>query len=1036
VSGRGGLLLRGMRWRLGASVLIVLTATIAVATAVLGPLYLHTAGDSVLRRTVDSAPVQERGVTVLPASDQANPLAPVQRAEQVVRRAGGGRRWYGSPITTVTSGVLLPAGKSQLFWRTGICRVLHFVKGGCVLGPGDVVMTARGARQARVSVGGTLAARVTGATSPLQLKVTGIVSVPDLNLPYWWGDGPEDFPLGLSLGAPGNPAENDPLIASPATALNVPSQDVPTAIGQIPLRPGAVSLADERDVERVLRSTTVELSGQGIRAGSQLRSLLADADRQRHAMSTIVAIAAIQLVLLAVWVLGSVLLRSSDARRSEARVARLRGFPASSMMWVTAAEPGLLCLTGAILGVVVAWLSMVVARGQLFVPSAVIAFDGWTFLALALTLAAIVGALGIGTVRLLRLADPARDGAATTRDASSASRIVDVVLVVLAIVALVALGTTGALNGHTDPLASAAPGLIALGTAVLAVQLILMLCRLGIPVTADSAWVGSFLALRQSVRRPRVLRQARVLIIALCLACFAAAAWSVARNNRATAAQFQVGANTVVAVAPRSAGTLEAAVRRVDPRGRFAMAAVQLRTPSTTLLAVDAPRLPAVASWPRGVSAHGLASVSRTLDPPSVPAVQLPNAPLRVTATTTATAKLLHADLGAWVFGTSGTAIVDLGALRAGEQTYRGGLGGVCSGGCELAGLGVIPPGDGGGRAAGGGTVTVRVGRIWSELPGGASRTASADLVAGGWRASGAGVSVESDPANGLTITATPAAIASDGGAAGGFTPPMASPADHPRLVPVLATSQLEALNAGGVGPMPTQGLDGNNISVQPAASASALPSVGADALMVDLNLLTNLQAGPTSPDANDQVWLGPQAPADVLSRLRSAGLQPLTVQRSSAVFQQLERSGPALADDFLLVATIAALLVATASTLGALGATTRERATELSSLEVAGVPRPALVRSLGLESAILILSALCGAGAGALAAAMAIPSLPELASASFAPVHYGLPAGVIAAVALAVAVAVGLAAAGVAGVLLHRMSPSLLRTVPDDVSG
>lgn len=141
------------------------------------------------------------------------------------------------------------------------------MNGGCVLGPGDVVMTARGARQARVSVGDTVDARVTGATSPVQLKVTGIVSLPNLNSPYWWGDGPEDFPLGLSLGASGNPAATDPLIASPSTALNVPSQDVPTAIGQIPLRAGAVSLADEGDVERVLNSTTVELH---VRAGEML----------------------------------------------------------------------------------------------------------------------------------------------------------------------------------------------------------------------------------------------------------------------------------------------------------------------------------------------------------------------------------------------------------------------------------------------------------------------------------------------------------------------------------------------------------------------------------------------------------------------------------------------------------------------------------------------------------------------------------------------------------------------------------------------
>ncbi len=183
---------------------------------------------------------------------------------------------------------------------------------------------------------------------------------------------------------------------------------MPTAIGQIPLRAGAVGLGDESAVRRAAEhAPSPRLSGQGIQAGTRLPSLLAQADHQRHAMTTIVAIAAIQLVLLAVWVLGSLLVRSSDARRSEARVARLRGFPAVSMLWVTAAEPGLLCLSGAVLGVAAAWVAIVVARAQLFVHSAVIGFDGWTFAALGLTLAAIVGALGVGTVRLLRARDPA-----------------------------------------------------------------------------------------------------------------------------------------------------------------------------------------------------------------------------------------------------------------------------------------------------------------------------------------------------------------------------------------------------------------------------------------------------------------------------------------------------------------------------------------------------------------------------------------------------------------------------------------------------
>ncbi len=1022
-----------MRWRLSASLLTVLTAGIAVATAVLGPMYLHTAGDSVLRQTVASAAVEDRGVTVVPNSDVTHPLAAVQRAERIVKSAGGARGWYGAPITTVESGVTVPNGdKSKLFWRTGICHVLRFQRGGCDLGSGDVVMTARGARQIGASLGTTVSVQVTGRSAPLRLKVTGITFTPDLGLPYWWGDGIEDFPVGHSFGGPGEPAATDPLIASPATALAVPALDVPAATGQVPLRAGAVSVGDESAVKQALSRTGAILGRQGMRAGTQLPSLLADADHQRDAMATIVAIAATQLVLLAVWVLGSVVVRSSDARRSEARVARLRGFPGVSMLWVTAAEPGLLCLFGVVLGVAAAWLAIVAARGALLVPSAAIAFDGSTFAALGLTVAAIAGALGVGTVRLLR----SDDGAVRVTRPSGAlgmSRVADVVLVVLAIVALVALATTGALNGHADPLASAAPGLIALGIAVLAVQLILFACRLAIPLTADSGRLGSFLALRQTVRRPGVLRQARVLIIALCLACFAAAAWSVARSNRATASQFQVGSRTVVTVAPQSATNLERAVKRMDPRGRFAMATIDVHTPSMRLLAVDAPRLSTAVSWPAGISSAGLASIIRRLDPPTVPAVQLPGGLLRVSAQTTLTAARADLDLGMWVFsGSGGTTTIDLGRLQEGERTYRGDLAGVCPGGCRLAGLGILP-------AAGRpppttGNVKLSIGQVWSQLPAGASRTVPADLIPGGWRSTATGVRVQ-PRADGLTLTATAAAIDAEAGATGLFSPPMASPADHPLVLPAVATSEFESINAGQVGPESLQGLDGNSVSVRAAVSASALPRVGANALMVDLGLLSHMQVGPTIAGATDEVWLGPRAPVDALVRLRDTGLKPIAVERSSAVLKQLQRSGPALADDFLLLAMIAALAVAAASTLGAFGAATRERATELASWEVAGVPRPALARSLGLESSILILTALCGAGAGALAAVMALPSLPEMASASLAPLSYGLPWGVLAAVTLAVLAAVALAAAIVSTILLHRASPALLRTVPDDLS-
>jgi putative ABC transport system permease protein len=1042
MTGFAAFLLRGMRWRLGTSVLTVLTSAIAVGAAVLGPLYLRTASDSVVRTTVRSAPIEARGATLSAAPAQLASLGQIEHAERVVDEAGGSHHWYGAPITSVLSGArLVGPGSSplatSLFYRTGICGVLRFRAGSCDLSPGNVAISDRSARELGVSLGAVIDAAV-GGRSPLRLRVTGIYSVPNLSLPYWWGNGPGYFPFGQTTG-PSHIPEVDPFVASTATALDVPAQAPPEIIGEIPLRPGQVGVGDEAAVRRALSHATDAVAADGILLNSQLSPLLAGADRQRHVMSTIVAIAAVQLVLLAIWVLGSLLVRSSDARQSEARVARLRGFPAASMLAVTAAEPAALCLLGIVLGVAAAWAAVVVARGRLLDPSAVITPDGWVFVAFAAVVVAIAGALGVGMMRLLRSSGlSASQPLAGVRRAASV--VVDAMLVVLSLVALVALGTSGSLAGHSNPIASAAPGLIALGAAVIAVQLVLFACRLGVSASAYSQRVGTFLALRQIVRRPVVLRHARVLIIALCLACFAAAAWSVARTNRASAASFSVGTSTVATVTPQGVG-LEQAVDRVDPGGRYAMAAVTVRTQNSYLLAVDARRLPVAASWPKGISRSTVLATSRALDPRTAPEVTLAGASVRLTATTSATprlaAGLAHLDVGLWVFNDQiGTSIVSLGELHRGAFTYRGSLALACPGGCRLAGLGLVPaPGR---QAPSSGDIELDLTRISTSSPSGSSAALAADLFAGGWRSTATGVRVDGGTGGGLTFAIPASATSAYTGAAGASIPPMVSLADHPAILPGAVTSNVQSLNGNAAlrEPVPTQGLDGNSVSVSPTVTASALPRLGSYAVMVDLDLLGRAQVSPTSAFASDQVWLGPSAPKDVLARLQAAGLRVDSVQRASALFRQLERSGPALADDFLLLATVAALLVAAASTLGALGATTRQRATELTALEVAGVSRRVLARSLAVESGILAGTALFGAGAGVLAALMAIPSLPELATPSVIPLQYGLPGILIAAVSASVIGAVLAASIAMSVILIRRMSPSLLRTAPNGSSG
>lgn len=1031
-----------MRWRLGVSLLTVLTATIAVGTAVLGPLFLRTAGDSVVRRTVSSAAIENRGVTLSAYQGQASSYGEVQRAERLIDQIGSGR-WYGAPITSVLSGVKLTGPgqsplSSQLFARTGICRQLRFERGGCDLGAGDVIVSDRSARELRVSVGSTISASVIGRMTPLRLKITGVYAVPPLTLSYWWGEGQGDFPFGQTTG-PFHIPEIDPLIASAASALAVPRRDVPEVVGQVPLRPGAADLSDESSLEKALSAARGRITGQGgLQLSTMLPALLAGADHQRHVMGTIVAIAAVELVLLAVWVLGSLLVRSSDARRAEARVARLRGFTTASLLWVTVAEPAALCLVGIVIGVALALGLIAVIRAQLLVSAATIGFDGWAVVALGLTVLAIVGALGFGVVRLLRASGLSGQTAGARAGASVLSVVADSVLVMLGIVALVGLGTSGTLGGHTDPIASAAPGLIALAIAVLTVRIILAACRLGIVASADSRWLASFLALRQTARRPALLRQARVLIIALGLACFATSAWSVARANRTTVARFAVGTSVVATVAPRSPADLERAVDRIDPGGRFAMAAVVLSTPSSTLLGVDAPRLASVASWPQGISKPTVSAVGRALDPPTAPPVQLPAAPVAVDLSTAGTSltpgALRDLDLALWVSSpTAGTSIIDFGRLRPGATSYHADLDRACGGGgCRLAGLGAVPVI--GRPLLSRGTVDLTLERISAAgATSGRPQVIPADLSAGEWRTAAAGVRVEPSVSRGLTFAIPAPITGSYVDASGGVTPPMVTPADHPVDLPAAVTTELESLNPGGSSSLPAQGLDGSTISVTPTVTTAALPRVGGNGVMVDLGLLVRAQANPTSNEANDEVWLGPAAPTDALDRLRAAGLRIESVQRASSVLTEMQHTGPALADDFLLVATLAALLAAAAGTLGVLGATVRERATELVSLEVAGVPRRVLIRSLAVESVILAATALCGAGAGILAAVLAVPSLPELAAIPLIPLRYALPAGAIAEVSAVVVIVIVIASVGATLGVLHRMSPMLLRAAPDD---
>ena len=614
--------------------------------------------------------------------------------------------------------------------------------------------------------------------------------------------------------------------------------------------------------------------------------------------------------------------------------------------------------------------------------------------------------------------------------------VVDALLVVLAVASLGELAATGVLaGGRTNPLASAAPALIALGVAVIGVWITLLAARLLIIATRGSTRVATFLAARQIGRRPVLVRQTRVLVVALSLASFATAAWSVAKSNRETVARFTVGASTVLTVNPDPGVDLAGAVDRADPGGRLAMAAAVVRTPSSVLLAVDSSRLARVGAWPRGLGS--VERVSAALDPKTHTVVRLPGSAVRFDVRVTdptGAAGLAGLDLEAWTFDprTGTTNLVNAGPLRLGTAQYPGELDRACSTGCRLEGIGVVGVT---GRAPAPSNITLTLTGIETATPPGSWRPVPADLgSASGWQSVGAPVSVAERP-GGLAFVIPPASVAGYEQGASALAVPLVGPADAPSVLPAAVTKENATLN-GAILPssqVPVQGLDGNTLEVHAVVQPAALPAVGANAVLVDLRFAQLSQTEPSIAETSYQVWLAPGASSGLVARLEAQGLRVTATERAATVLSALNRQGPALADDFLLLAAAAAVLLGVAATIAAFGAATRQRATEMVALEAAGIPRRSLVMSLLGETLVLVVACVLGAAAGLVGVALALHSLPELATAPGGPIlRYGLPVGAITIV-LAVVLAASLAGAVTAQmVVVHRMTPRLLRESPE----
>ena len=197
----------------------------------------------------------------------------------------------------------------------------------------------------------------------------------------------------------------------------------------------------------------------------------------------------------------------------------------------------------------------------------------------------------------------------------------------------------------------------------------------------------------------------------------------------------------------------------------------------------------------------------------------------------------------------------------------------------------------------------------------------------------------------------------------------------HPRFSPPSPAARAESLAVGGgqEGTLAVQGLDGDNITVRPAvAAAGSLPRIGPGGVIVDLGHAR------TSPDAAGTVprparrcgWdrRRRRTPSVAYGRQGCISTRCNARRRSSARPSTAARLWPTTSCCW---PRSSHLLVAAVGTFSVLAAGSRQRATEMVALEVTGVRRTTLARSLAIEGGILALTALFGVAAGAGSAAI-----------------------------------------------------------------
>jgi hypothetical protein len=880
--------------------LVVLLSALATAAAVAGPVYTAAVDRAAVVAEVENTPPPERTVAVRAGIDStqrdrfdavANELADLPRFSTVL-----------SAVLPVLGLESEPGEISWLTYRDRLCDHVRIVTGRCLMAAGEVVVGESTARRLGVSPGGSVQlswAQYNDITRswvvagrPAPTTVVGVYQPVDPAEPYWGRSGY------FSPTAPDTTAE--PVFTGRPTVDALEHDSDNRSIEAIP-GPGAFDEDHLAALSAALDRVTEDLGSDDetsrfVALTNDLPKLFERVRRSGELTRELVPLAGLPLIGLCWLVIFVAVAGATAARRHEQALIALRGAPRVGRFWLAAGESVIAIAVGAPLGYLAGTLATRAVADARFGPIPVFDLTPAPG-ALVAALVAVAGAVVVGLLALRRdLASPVVDllRRVPPRGAAWRTVAIDAGAVVLAVLAAVQLR---AFDGQLLGLGLLVPGLIALAIAVLAGRLLVPLAaRLG-RRAVQTGRLGLALGALQVARRPGSQRLFVLLAVAVAVLGFATTAVDVADHARADRAAVQTGAIRTLSVPPTDSGSLRAAVRAVDPDGRFAMAVgVRPVMEGPPVLFADTAALPEVAIWRPEYGDRSSAEVAAALRPPADEPVVVKGVELALTVDFAApqgsggapTAAGTELRLTALLRPLAGGAPVRAGTaqIRPGRHSWEM-ASQACVDGCRLAGIEAVY------AASGGEVAELSI----VSLAARADRSQSfTDVVPAfttdQWRANdGAEVTAQ----DGGVHLVVPGAVIQP-------RPTVLMPASTPDDVPVLS---------GGPPPRSgeAEGVDGNVVAIRPIAQGQALPRIGTGLLM-DLGYAERLATGGTDL-ATAEVWLSPAAPADIEQRLAAHGLVVIGRDSMAAAADRLDGRGPALAVWFHLLAGGVAVLLA-----------------------------------------------------------------------------------------------------------------------------